>query len=175
VSTVSVYQDWPVKPLSEASPVLDCPPGADADFGTDTEDGPTKYGYQKSGCESAVLTAFGPDRTTILRPGVVLGPREYVGRLPWWLRHVAEGGSVLAPGRQDRGIQPIDVRDVAGFAIHAAGEELSGAFNVTAPIDHTTFEGLLSACAAVTKSNARFVWAPDDLLIREGVRQWSEL
>jgi NAD dependent epimerase/dehydratase family len=49
MSTVSVYADWPIKPLNEASTVLECPPDAGPDYGTDTEDGPTRYGYQKAG------------------------------------------------------------------------------------------------------------------------------
>ena len=98
MSTVSVYRGWPVEPLSEASEVLYCPPDAGPDYGEDVEDGPTRYGYQKAGCELAVTSTFGPDRSVPLRPGVVLGPREYVGRLPWWLNRVAAGGRVLAPG-----------------------------------------------------------------------------
>ena len=92
MSTVSVYRGWPVEPLSEASEVLYCPPDAGPGYGEDVEDGPTRYGYQKSGCELAVTSTFGPDRSVLLRPGVVLGPREYVGRLPWWLSRVAAGG-----------------------------------------------------------------------------------
>lgn len=91
MSTVSVYRGWPVEPLSERSEVLYCPSDAGPDYGVDVEDGPTKYGYQKSGCELAVTQTFGAGRSTCLRPGVVLGPREYVGRLPWWLRRVAMG------------------------------------------------------------------------------------
>src|SRR5260370_861687 len=87
--------------------------------GSAREDGPTKYGYQKSGCELAVTQTFGADRCAILRPGVVLGPREYVGRLPWWLRRVAAGGQVLAPGSPARSIQPADVRDLAAFAVRS--------------------------------------------------------
>ena len=79
MSTVSVYRGWPVEPLSEASEVLYCPPDAGPDYGEDMEDGPTRYGYQKSGCELAVTSTFGPERSVLLRPGVVLGPREYVG------------------------------------------------------------------------------------------------
>ncbi|MFG1901519.1 NAD-dependent epimerase/dehydratase family protein [Micromonospora carbonacea] len=175
MSTVSVYLDWPVKPLSEESEVLYCPPDAGPDYGTDTEDGPTQYGYQKSGCEAAALAAFGPDRTTVLRPGVVLGPREYVGRLPWWLRRVAAGGTVLAPGSPDRSIQPVDVRDLAAFALRTAAEGISGAFNVCAPIGGATFGELLAACADATGAAPRFEWVPDDVLLDQGVRQWSEL
>jgi 2'-hydroxyisoflavone reductase len=120
VSTVSAYADWPSEPLSEASALLPCPPDAGPDYGTDTEDGPTRYGYQKSGSEAAALQALGAGRVVILRPGVILGPREYVGRLPWWLRRVAADGKVIAPGTPDRAIQPIDARDVADFAVSAA-------------------------------------------------------
>jgi nucleoside-diphosphate-sugar epimerase len=175
MSTVSVYRGWPVEPLSHASEVLYCPPDAGPDYGEDTEDGPTRYGYQKSGCELAVNSTFGPERSTILRPGVVLGPREYVGRLPWWLSRIAAGGRVLAPGRPDRSIQPIDVRDLAEFALRTASLDMAGAYNVTAPQGRETFGGMLSACAQATGSDAEFVWVPDEQLLAYGVRQWSEM
>jgi nucleoside-diphosphate-sugar epimerase len=175
MSTVSVYRGWPAEPLSEASQVLYCPPDAGPEYGEDVEDGPTRYGYQKSGCELAVTQTFGASRSTILRPGVVLGPREYVGRLPWWLRRVAVGGRVLAPGSPGRSIQPVDVRDLAAFALGAAERSIPGAYNVAAPIGGATFGGMLQACAEVTGSGAVFVWVADAQLVALGVRQWSEM
>jgi nucleoside-diphosphate-sugar epimerase len=174
-STVSVYRGWPAEPLTEASATLYCPPDAGPEYGEDTEDGPTRYGYQKSGCELAVSSTFGPRRCAILRPGVVLGPGEYVGRLPWWLNRVARGGRVLAPGSPERSIQPVDVRDLAEFAARAAERAIGGPFNVTAPTGRETFRGMLQACAQVTRSGAQFVWVPDGQLIAHGVRQWSEM
>ncbi|WP_117211148.1 NAD-dependent epimerase/dehydratase family protein [Allorhizocola rhizosphaerae] len=176
VSTVSVYEGWPAEPLSEAARVLDCPADADEDFGPpDVEDGPTRYGRLKAGCERAVLETFGAERTINVRPGVVLGPGEYVGRLPWWLRRIAAGGHVLAPGARDRSIQPVDVRDVANFVLDSLVAGTAGTFNITAPIGRDTFADLLNACKKVTDSNAELVWVPDDLLRAHGVRQWSEL
>ncbi|MFG2100535.1 NAD-dependent epimerase/dehydratase family protein [Micromonospora echinaurantiaca] len=175
MSTVSVYRDWPVTPLSEDSEVLPCPPDAGPGYGTDTEDGPTRYGYQKSGCEAAVTAAFGEERATLLRPGVILGPREYVGRLPWWLRRVAAGGEVLAPSSPDRAIQPIDVRDVASFALRAIDQNLAGEYNLCRSVGSATFGELLHACAAATGTAPVFTWVPDDVLAQHGVRQWSEL
>ncbi len=175
MSTVSVYRGWPVEPLSEESEVLYCPPDAGPEYGEDAEDGPTRYGYQKSGCELAVTQTFGAGRSTSLRPGVVLGPREYVGRLPWWLRRVAAGGQVLAPGSPGRSIQPVDVRDLAAFALAAAERDIPGAYNVAAPVGGETFGGMLDACAEVTGSDAEFVWVADERLVAEGVRQWSEM
>jgi nucleoside-diphosphate-sugar epimerase len=174
LSTVSVYAGWPRVPLSELSDVLDAPADAGPDFGVDIEDGPTKYGYQKAGCEVAVADVYG-ERSTILRPGVVLGPHEYVGRLPWWLRRVARGGQVLAPGSPDRSIQPVDVRDLATFALRCVHESIAGVFNVTAPGGLATFGGLLNACAATTGASPEFVWISEEVLVRLGVRQWSEI
>ena len=173
VSSVSAYAGWPSDPLTEESAVLQAPPDADADFGTDTEDGPTKYGYQKAGCEAAVESVVGP-RAVILRPGVILGPREYVGRLIWWLRRFSEGGSLIGPGSPDRVIQPIDVRDVAQFVMTCAREGL-GAYNVTAPVGSATFGGFLDACGDSTKSDADVRWFPDEALLAAGLRQWSEM
>jgi len=175
ISTVSVYADWPVLPLTEGSPLLACPPDAGPDFGEDVEDGPTRYGYQKAGCEAAARLAFGDARVALLRPGVILGPREYVGRLPWWLRRVAAGGRVAAPGTPGRSIQPVDVRDVADFALGCAQHQSTGAFNVTAPIGRDAFGDLLSACATATGASPDFVWIPESKLFEVGVRQWSEM
>jgi 2'-hydroxyisoflavone reductase len=176
LSTVSVYEDWPQAPLSEHSNVLACPPDADADYGPpDVEDGPTRYGRLKAGCENAARVAMGSDRVAILRPGVILGPGEYVGRLPWWLRRIAAGGRVLAPGSPDRTIQPVDVRDLADFVLRLGANRIPGVFNVTAPIGERTFGGLLAACAEVTGSDPDLVWVSDQQLLSLGVRQWSEL
>ncbi|MFX0576937.1 NAD-dependent epimerase/dehydratase family protein [Nocardia nepalensis] len=172
VSTVSVYKGWPIEPLSEESAVLDCPSDAGPDYGYDGDPGPSTYGFGKAGCERAVIETFGPARTALLRPGVILGPREYVGRLEWWLRRMDRGGRVLAPGRPDRTIQPVDVRDVAAFALTP---ELTGVFNLTAP-DNETMDDLLRACLDVTGGNATLDWVTDEQwLVAQGIRQWTEL
>ncbi|MDT3397521.1 NAD-dependent epimerase/dehydratase family protein [Streptomyces sp. B1866] len=178
VSTVSAYQGWPDEPLTEGSVVLDGPPDADEDYGRMPEgwDGPDlHYGRQKAGAERAVLSTVGDDRATILRPSVILGPGEYVGRLPWWLNRAARGGRILAPGNPERTIQPVDVRDVAAFAVHCAAGGDGGVFNVTAPIGRETMGGFLAACLDVTGASGGLAWAPDEVLIEHGVRQWTEL
>lgn len=170
VSSVSVYAGWPVEPLSEDSDVLECPPDAGGDYGFDGDPGPSVYGFTKAGCERAVAEVFGPERTTVLRPGVILGPREYVGRLPWWLRRVERGGRVLAPGYPSRSIQPVDVRDVARFAVSAP----AGVFNVTGAA--STMADFLGACRDVVGRQVDFSWVADEeWLVAQGVAQWTEL
>jgi nucleoside-diphosphate-sugar epimerase len=178
VSTVSVYRGWPDEPLTEESEVLDGPADADAGYGTMPAGwaGPDMhYGRQKAGAERAVLAAFGSARSTIIRPGVILGPGEYVGRLPWWLNRTARGGRILAPGSPAKPIQPVDVRDVAQFALGQAAAPTGGTYNVTAPIGRDTMGDFLTACLDVTGASGRLLWAPDELLIEQGVRQWTEL
>ncbi|WP_405643461.1 NAD-dependent epimerase/dehydratase family protein [Streptomyces uncialis] len=178
VSTVSAYQGWPAEALTESSVLLDAPADADADFGRlpDGWKGPDlHYGRQKAGAERASVAAFGPDRVSILRPGVILGPGEYVGRLPWWLRRAERGGAILAPGEPGRTIQPVDVRDVAAFALDQAAATTGGAYNVTAPIGRETMGGFLGACLEVTAGDGHLVWTPDDVLKAARVRQWTEL
>jgi nucleoside-diphosphate-sugar epimerase len=177
VSTVSVYRGWPDDDLTEQSPVLPCPPDAGPDYGAmpPGADGPnTHYGTQKAGSENAVLEIF-RDEAVLLRPGVILGPGEYVGRLPWWLNRVAAGGRILAPGDPARSIQPVDVRDVAAFAVDQAAAPTGGTFNVTAPIGRETMGGFLDSCLHATGSNGELAWVPDAALIEQGVKQWTEI
>ncbi|MEW1654747.1 NAD-dependent epimerase/dehydratase family protein [Streptomyces sp. NPDC093707] len=175
ISTVSVYAGWPHHPLTETSPLLDCPPDADAEFGYTGVDGsPTKYGFQKAGGERAVSEVLG-DRAVFLRPGVILGPGEYVGRLPWWLARAERGGRIIAPSPAERRVQPVDVRDVAVFALdQAAGTGAGAAFNVAHP-EGLTFAEFVTACLTVTGGAGRPLWASPEDLARHGVKQWTEL
>lgn len=172
VSTVSVYRDWPAAPVDEDSPLHPADP--DADPGTRHWEAGL-YGALKSGCEAAIAREFAPERILILRPGVVLGPGEYVGRVPWWLSRMKRSSRVLAPGRPDREIQPVDVRDLAAFLVGLTEQRAHGVFNVAAPHDGRTYGGLLSACAAAVGTTPDITWADEQWLVDAGVRQWTEL
>lgn len=88
VSSRSVYR-WPI-PLSldESGPVVDADPDS-----PECDD----YAAAKRGGELAATEAFG-ERALLARAGLILGPYEQVGRLPWWLRRLQRGGRVLSPG-----------------------------------------------------------------------------
>ncbi len=171
ISTVSAYREWPQRPVDESSPLFDGDP--DLDPVTRAWD-PEAYGPLKAGCELAVRREFGDD-VLILRPTATLGPHEYVGRLQWWLRRMERGGRVLAPGDPKRGIQPVDVRDLASFAVALAGGGAAGLYNVAAPIGRDSYGDLLLGCREVTGSDAEIVWVDEDWLVARGVVQWTEL
>jgi nucleoside-diphosphate-sugar epimerase len=177
VSTVSVYRDWPASPVDESSPLH---PGDPDLVVADPRWDAGRYGPHKAGCEAAIRRSVPADRSLIVRPGVVLGPYEYVGRLPWWLRRMARGGRVLAPAPADRLVQPVDVRDLASFLLDLIGRSASGVFNVAAPAGQATYGRMLAACAMATR-NARergeveVVWADPGWLVARAVRQWTEM
>jgi 2'-hydroxyisoflavone reductase len=176
VSTVSVYRDWPESPVDESSPVH---PGDPYQRVANPRWDAKAYGPLKSGCEEAVRTVFSPEHLLIVRPGVVVGRYEYVGRLPWWLGRIARGGTVLAPAPPERPIQPVDVRDLAAFLLYLIESHVSGVFNVAAPLDHATYSDLLAACVRVTQrvqgSSVALAWVDQGWLVAQGVCEWTEI
>ncbi len=177
LSTVNAYTGWPDEPLTDDSPVYDVAPDViAAKPGAAEGMAPAlEYGQLKASCEMAARQRFGEENCLILRPGVVLGPYEYVGRLPWLLRRMHRGGRVLAAGDPGRPIQPVDVRDLAAFILHAIAAGLSGAMNVTAPIGHSTYGEMLGACREVTGSAAELVWVDGEWLAGQDVTPWTEI
>ena len=90
VSSVSVYTDPFPRGADESTATVDADPAS--------TDG-TDYQAAKRGGELAAAAAFdGP--LLLARAGLILGPYEIVGRMPWWLRRMERGGDVLAPGRR---------------------------------------------------------------------------
>ncbi|MEV0607446.1 NAD-dependent epimerase/dehydratase family protein [Polymorphospora rubra] len=167
VSSLSVYR-WPASPgFDEDAPLVPYPQPVDGD---DFD----AYAMAKAGGERAVLDAFGK-RGLLARTGLILGPYEYVGRLPWWLLRMARGGQVLAPGPADRGLQYVDSRDLAGWLLSAGERGLSGPYNVLSGAGHTTMGGLLDACRTATGGDAELTWVDEAFLLDHGVRAWSEL
>ncbi len=133
------------------------------------------YAECKRGAELAVTGAFGA-QALILRPGLILGPGEDVGRLPWWLSRMARGGDVLAPGPPDLRLQMIDCRDLAGFALEAATAGVTGPLNTVSPSGHATMGSLLRACrAAAAPAGTELRWLSPEAVGAAGIQPWIEL
>jgi 2'-hydroxyisoflavone reductase len=166
VSSLSAVTTWPNAPTPDGADGQDCP----SDAGPDDGD----YGRLKAGCERAVTEVFG-DRATVLRAGLILGPHENVGRLPWWLTRIAAGGEVLAPGDPDLPLQLVDARDLAAFMLDTGGSATGGTFNATGPRGNATMGSWLADCVRVTGSDATLTWVDDAFLLERGVEPWTEL
>ncbi|MEU5719442.1 NAD-dependent epimerase/dehydratase family protein [Streptomyces sp. NPDC020403] len=166
VSSRSVYAYPAPAGLSEDGPLV---AGASPDAGDDVS-----YALAKRGGELAALDAFG-DRALLARAGLILGPGENVGRLPWWLNRTARGGPVIAPGPRDAELQYIDARDLASWLLDAATQGLGGPYNTVSRPGHTTMGELLDACVRVTGSRAELRWTDPEVLLAAGVEPWSDL
>lgn len=164
VSSRSVYS-WPIDVgLDESHPVVD------ADAADTRED---DYARTKRGGELGVLSA--KPEALIARAGLILGPYEDIGRLPWWLQRLDRGGQVIAPGPPSRPLQYIDARDLAEWMLHCAETRVGGIFNTVSRAGHTTMGGLLDAAVRATGSAAELVWLTPEQIATAEIAPWSEL
>jgi 2'-hydroxyisoflavone reductase len=160
VSSVNAHLDWPEQAVDESSRVWE----------SDEDD----YGAQKAASERAAEAAI-PGRTSAVRAGLIVGPHDNVFRLPWWVQRIARGGDVLAPGDPAQPLQLIDARDLAAWMLDLGERGVGGAFCATGPQGMTTMGELLGAARAATGSDARLVWAPDEVLAGSGLQPWVEI
>ncbi|CAM5356304.1 Reductase OS=Streptomyces viridochromogenes OX=1938 GN=ACM01_31550 PE=4 SV=1 [Streptomyces viridochromogenes] len=166
VSSCSVYAWAPPAGYGEDAPVVE---GAEAGAGQ------TDYARDKRGGELAAVEGFGANRSLLVRAGLILGPYENVGRLPWWLNRMARGGPVLAPGPRDLPLQYVDVRDLAEWILGAVEAGLSGPYNLTSPQGHSTMGEFLDACAAAAGPDAELRWVDPDVVLGAGIEPWTQL
>jgi len=162
--------------------VQPAPPGADETApvvagwtGESLGDAGADYAAVKRGGELAALEVYGDDAALLIRAGLILGPWENVGRLPWWLNRIAAGGDVLAPGPRELAVQYVDVRDLARWTADALVARLGGPYNLVSAPGQTTMGGLLEACARFTGSNARLRWAGPEVIEAAGIEPWTQL
>jgi nucleoside-diphosphate-sugar epimerase len=166
ISTVSAYRDFPTRPVDATSPLLDCSP--------DEDDGRLDYGMLKAGCERAVLRNFGPE-VLIIRPGMLIGPHDDNGRLPWWIIRLSRPEPAVAPGDPALPVRLLDVRDLAAFLVKAAVDRLVGHLLVTAPAGALTMGEMLSDISDLRGGRTSLVWQDDDELIAAGVEPMKHL
>jgi 2'-hydroxyisoflavone reductase len=135
---------------------------------------PETYGGLKTACEAVVQSAFG-SRSTIVRPGLIVGPHDPTDRFTYWPVRVARGGAVAAPGRPSRTVQFIDVRDLGEWIVKIVEAGVSGAFNATGPARPVPMSTLLETCREVSGSDARLEWVDEAVLERERVGPWKDM
>jgi 2'-hydroxyisoflavone reductase len=132
------------------------------------------YGGLKALCEQAAERAM-PDRVLIFRPGLIVGPDDYTDRFTYWVVRVAQGGEVLAPGRQQQFVQFIDVRDLAEWIVRMVEVKAHGIYNTSGAPETVTMQRLLDECRTVNQSDASFTWVSEEFLLTENVAAWSDM
>ena len=181
VSSVSAYADFPAAGLDETAPLAAISSeqlAAAEALSTGTRSTARGYGEMygalKARCEAEAEQAM-PGRVLNVRPGLIVGANDYSDRFTYWVRRVAEGGDVLAPGRPERRVRVIDAGDLAEWIVRMAESRSTGVFNATGAEDGLSMSRMLDTCRSVSQSDAHMVWVDDQFLLDRNVTPWSDL
>lgn len=181
ISSLSVYADVSVCGIDETAPIktltseqLEKANEIDSSGQASGVTYGEMYGGLKALCEQAAEEVL-PNRVLIIRPGLIVGSYDYTDRFTYWVERVARGGEVLAPGRPDRYVQFIDVRDLAEWTVRMIERKEMGIYNANGLPHNLTMERVLEECKTVSDSDAAFTWVNDDFLLQEKVAAWSEM
>jgi nucleoside-diphosphate-sugar epimerase len=174
ISTISVYADN-LKPADESAPIAGYS-GKDAMAETmeSLRANSELYGPLKAASEKNAETQF-PGKTTIIRPGLIVGPGDETDRFTYWPVRLARGGEVLAPGDGSDPVQIIDARDLAEWTIRMAETRTLGTFNATGPKHPLLMREMLTGVATAIHADAKPIWVPTDFLESEKVEAWSDM
>jgi 2'-hydroxyisoflavone reductase len=175
ISTVSVYGEPKTGP-DETAPTEQYEGG---DPYKETLEAMKAGGYKTYGPLKALseieAEKWFPKKTLIIRPGLIVGPRDETDRFTYWPVRIERDGEVLAPGSPDDPVQFIDARDLAEWTIRTVENGETGIYNATGPAKPLGVGGMLDEIKAALKSNARFAWVTEDFLTQQKVEPWSDM
>src|SRR6202040_2790186 len=162
VSTISVYADTS-KGVDETAPLAKYD-GSDP-FKETLEamkaSGYKTYGPLKALSEQEAEKWF-PGKTLIVRPGLIVGPRDETDRFTYWPVRIDRGGEVLAPGDPGDPAQFIDGRDLAEWTIRMVENRETGIYNATGPEEKLGIGEMLDEMKRALNSNAKLTWVNAD-------------
>jgi len=165
ISSISAYREPNPENGTEEAPLATMPDPTLEDMGKGYE----YYGALKALCEQAAQQAM-PGRTTIIRPGYIVGPDDPSGRFTYWPARFDRGGELAVPGAPTDPVQIIDVRDLAAWLVHLVEQGTMGVFNACGPDRRLAWGSLIEACQKAGKADAKPVWIPAEFLLKqEGV------
>jgi 2'-hydroxyisoflavone reductase len=176
ISTISVYADTSKPGTDETAPLAKYS-GADAMKESRDSILASKYalyGPLKALSEQEAEKWF-PKKTLVIRPGLIVGPRDETDRFSYWPVRIDRGGEVLAPGDPSDPVQFIDARDLAEWTIRMVENGETGIYNATGPERKLGIGEMLKDIKDANKSNANFTWVNADFLEAQKVAPWSDM
>jgi 2'-hydroxyisoflavone reductase len=132
------------------------------------------YGPLKAISEQEAQRQF-PGQTTIIRPGLIVGPGDETDRFTYWPVRLARGGEVLAPGDGSDPVQFIDARDLAEWTVRMAEARTLGVFNATGPKASLSTRAMLEGIGAGIHATPPLTWVSTAFLTAQKVEPWSDL
>ena len=168
ISTISVYADLSIPHQDEDAPLLALPSGAGEEITPET------YGPLKVQCERLVTKAY-PNKSLIIRPGLVAGPWDHTDRFTYWPLRAAQGGRMLAPGDPAQRIQYIDARDLAEWTMRMTEHSQPGTFNAVTAEPALTMAQLIDEGIQGGNTNTQPTWVDEAFLLAQNLAPWSDL
>jgi 2'-hydroxyisoflavone reductase len=175
ISTISVYADTS-QGVDETAPLAkyEGPDPYKETIEAVKASGYKTYGPLKAFSEKEAEKWF-PGKTLIIRPGLIVGPRDETDRFTYWPVRIDRGGEVLAPGTPSDPVQFIDARDLAEWTIRMAENRETGIYNATGPAKALEIGAMLDAIKGALDSSAKFTWLPAEFLRQQKVEAWSDM
>src|SRR5438552_12429273 len=175
ISTISVYADTS-KGVDETALLAkyDGPDPYKETLEAMKASGYKTYGPLKALSEKEAEKWF-PDKALIIRPGLIVGPRDETDRFTYWPVRIDRGGEVLAPGNPNDPVQFIDARDLAEWTIRMAENHETGIYNATGPAKPLGIGAMLDGIKDAGKSNANLIWVSEEFLTQQKVEAWSDM
>ena len=174
-STISVYADTS-KGVDETAPLAKY---EGADPYKETLEAMKASGYKTYGPLKALsekeAEKWFPGKTLIIRPGLIVGPRDETDRFTYWPVRIDRGGEVVAPGTPSDPVQFIDARDLAEWTIRMAENRETGIYNATGPAEPLGIGEMLNGIKGALNSNTKFTWIPADFLKQQKIEAWSDM
>src|SRR5437762_8729407 len=132
------------------------------------------YGPLKALSEQEAEKWF-PKQALIVRPGLIVGPRDESDRFTYWPVRIDRGGEVLAPGAPSDPVQFIDGRDLAEWVIRMVEQRETGVYNATGPDKALGVGAMLEGIKTANSSKANFTWVDADFLESQKVAPWGDM
>jgi 2'-hydroxyisoflavone reductase len=171
-SSISVYYPFVGNDFSEKRSLVTEIPKE-----TTPEEKPTyEYGVMKTTSELATINVFGPKRSIIVRPTLIVGPGDRTDRFPYWLARIEKGGDIIIPGAKDEVVQYIDVRDLAEWMIRLLENKAAGIYNGSGPGFKMTTNAFIHGLHASYNSSVNYIQIDELKFLEEngiiGIQPW---
>ena len=174
ISSLSAYADNATPGTDETAPLatFDGDPLKETMAGLRAD--MNKYAGLKAATEAEARKHFG-DKTTIVRPGLIVGPGDDTDRFTYWPLRLSRGGDVLCPGDGRDLVKFVDARDLGEWMIRLAENHAHGIYNAIGPDYDLDMAALLYGIRASTTQGAKLTFVPTDFLEAQNVTPWGDM
>lgn len=166
VSTISVYANFSTLGTTEKAPLISTAAARG--------DATSIYRFNKAMAENA-LRSVSSCEVLVLRPGIIVGPNDYIDHLGFWVRQLRKQGCVQVPDARDRPVQLIDVRDLCSWSLDLVEKGRSGVFNAVGPATPLLFNEVIHDCHRLGGCVSEIKWV-DELVLsdpRQPATDWT--